>query len=52
MVSAAVNRKLAIVRKTLAALCAEASDARGELLEIAIVILMILKLVISSMRYV
>ena len=50
-VSAAVDRKLAIVRDTYAALYAEASDARGELLEIAIVFLIVLELVVALMRH-
>ncbi|MEI6321990.1 MAG: hypothetical protein WCP60_02660 [bacterium] len=52
MVGAAVDRKLSIVRDTYAALYAEASDARGELLEIAIVILIILELAVALMRHV
>ena len=50
-VSAAVDRKLSIVRETYAALYAEASDARGELLEIAIVFLIILELVVALLRH-
>ena len=50
-VSAAVDRKLSIVRDTYAALYAEASDARGELLEIAIVFLIILELVVALLRH-
>jgi hypothetical protein len=49
-VGAAVDRKLAIVRDTYAALYAEASDARGELLEIAIVILILLELAVALLR--
>lgn len=50
-VSAAVERKLAIVRDTYAALFSEASGARAELLEAAIVLLIILEIVISLIRY-
>ena len=50
-VSAAVDRKLSIVRDTYAALYAEASDARGELLEIAIVFLIVLELVVALLRH-
>ena len=50
-VSAAVDRKLSIVRDTYAALYAEASDARGELLEIAIVFLIVLELAVALLRH-
>ena len=50
-VSAAVDRKLSIVRDTYAALYAEASDARGEMLEIAIVFLIVLELVVAILRH-
>lgn len=50
-VSAAVDRKLSIVRDTYAALYAEASDARGELLEIAIVFLIVLELIVAVLRH-
>ncbi len=50
-VSAAVDRKLSIVRDTYAALYAEASDARGEMLEIAIVLLIVLELVVAILRH-
>lgn len=50
-VSAAVERKLAIVRDTYAALFSEASGARAELLETAIILLIIVEIVISLIRY-
>ena len=50
-VSEGVDRKLAIVRDTYAALYAEASDALGELVEIAIVFLIVLELVVALMRH-
>jgi hypothetical protein len=50
-VSAAVERKLSIVRDTYAALFSEASGARAELLEMAIILLIILEIVISLIRY-
>jgi hypothetical protein len=49
-VSASVERKLAIVRDTYAALFAEASGARAELLEAAIVLLIILEIAIMLLR--
>jgi hypothetical protein len=49
-VGAAVDRKLGIVRDTYAALYAEASDARGELLEVAIVLLILLELAVALLR--
>ena len=51
-VSAAVDRKLSIVRDTYAALYAEASDSRGELLEVAIVLLIVIEIVIALVRHV
>jgi hypothetical protein len=50
-VSAAVDRKIAIVRDTYAALYAESLDARGVLLEIAIVVLIILELGVAIFRH-
>ena len=50
-VSAAVDRKLAIVRDTYAALYAEASGSRGELLEVAIVVLIVIEIAIALMRH-
>jgi hypothetical protein len=46
-VSAAVNRKLAIIRDTYTALHDEASSARAELMEAAIVVLIVLELVVA-----
>ena len=50
-VSAAVDRKLSIVRDTYAALYAEASGSRGELLEVAIVVLIVIEIAIALMRH-
>jgi len=50
-VSAAVDRKLSIVRDTYDALYAEASGSRGELLEVAIVILIVIEIVIALIRH-
>lgn len=50
-VSAAVDRKLAIVRDTYAALHDEASGARGELLEAAIIILIVIEIAIALIRH-
>jgi hypothetical protein len=50
-VSAAVNRKLSIVRDTYAALYSEASGSRGELLEVAIIFLIVLEIVIALMHH-
>ena len=49
--SSSVNRKLAIVRDTYAALYEEASSRRAELLEIAIVLLIVLEVVLSLLRH-
>jgi len=49
-VGAAVNRKLAIIRDTYAALYEEASGARGELLEFAVVILIVIEIAIALIR--
>jgi hypothetical protein len=46
-VSAAVDRKLAIIRDTYAALYSEASGGRSELLEIATLLLIVLEVLIS-----
>jgi hypothetical protein len=46
-VSAAVDRKLAIIRDTYAALYSEASSGRAELLEIGILALIVLEIVLS-----
>lgn len=45
--SASVDRKLAIIRDTYAALYAEASSRRSELLEITIVVLIVLEILVS-----
>ena len=50
-VSAAVDRKLSIVRDTYAALYSEASGSRGELLEVAIVLLIVIEIVIALLRH-
>jgi len=50
-VSAAVDRKLSIVRDTYAALYAEATGSRGELLEVAIVILIVIEIAIALLRH-
>lgn len=50
-VSDAVNRKLAIIRDTYAALYDEAADTRGELLEIAIVVLIVAELLLALLRH-
>jgi hypothetical protein len=50
-VSAAVDRKLAIVRETYTALHGEAAGARAELLEIAILALIALEIVLSLVRH-
>jgi hypothetical protein len=50
-ISAAVDRKLSIVRDTYAALYAEASGSRGELLEVAIVVLIVIEITIALIRH-
>jgi hypothetical protein len=49
--SASVDRKLTIVRDTYAALYEEASSRRAELLEIAIVLLIVIEVVLTLSRY-
>jgi hypothetical protein len=49
-VSAAVDRKLSIIRDTYAALYDEASSSRSELLEIAIVVLIVVEVVLALLR--
>jgi len=49
-VSAAVERKLAIIRDTYAALYSEASSRRAELLEVSIVLLIVIEIVLSLVR--
>ena len=50
-VSASVQGKLAIIRDTYAALYAEASSARGELLEFAIILLIVIEIGIALVRH-
>ena len=47
VVSAAVDRKLAIIRDTYAALYDEASGARGALMELAILLLIVIEIVLA-----
>jgi hypothetical protein len=49
-ISAAVDRKLAIIRDTYAALYDEASSRRAEILEIAIVILIAVEIALAVSR--
>lgn len=49
--SAAVDSKLSIIRDTYAALYEEASGARGELLEVAIILLIVIEIVIALIRH-
>lgn len=49
-VSAAVDRKLAIIRDTYAALYDEASSRRAEILEIAIVLLILIEIFLAALR--
>ncbi|HYZ32498.1 MAG TPA: hypothetical protein VE684_09485 [Crenalkalicoccus sp.] len=51
VVSAAVERKLAIIRDTYGALYEEASGSRAELLEIAVLLLIALEVVLSVLRH-
>ncbi len=50
LVTAAVHRKLAIIRETYTALYNEASSARTELLEVAILLLIFIELVLALTR--
>jgi hypothetical protein len=50
-VSAAVDRKLAIVRETYTALHGEAAGARAELLEVAILALIAMEILLSLVRH-
>lgn len=50
-VTAAVNRKLAIIRETYTALYEEAAGARAELLEIAIVALIVVEVAMALLRH-
>ena len=49
-VSAAVNRKLSIIRDTYTALYDEASSSRSELMEIAIIVLIAVEIVLAVVR--
>jgi hypothetical protein len=49
-VSAAVDRKLAIIRDTYSALYDEASSSRAELLEVLIVLLIVVEIVLALIR--
>lgn len=49
-VSAAVDRKLSIIRDAYSALYSEASGGRAELLEIAILVLIAIEIVLSFVR--
>ena len=49
-VSGAVNRKLAIIRDTYTALYDEASSSRAELLELAILLLILVEIVLAVIR--
>jgi hypothetical protein len=49
-VGAAVDRKLAIIRDTYAALYEEASSSRAELLEVAILLLIVVEIVLAVLR--
>ena len=49
--SAAVDRKLAIIRDTYGALYEEASSRRAELLELAIVVLIVLEIVLALVQH-
>ncbi len=50
-VTAAVNRKLAIIRETYTALYDEAASARAEILEIAIVFLILFEIVMALVKH-
>jgi hypothetical protein len=51
VVSAAVDRKLAIIRDTYAALYEEASGGRAALMELAIVVLIVAEIVLALVRH-
>ncbi len=51
LVSAAVERKLAIIRDTYAALYDEASSARSELMEVAVIALILVEVVLGLLRH-
>jgi uncharacterized Rmd1/YagE family protein len=50
LVTAAVNRKLAIIRDTYSALYDEASSSRSELMEMAVILLIMLEVVLALVR--
>ena len=50
-VSKAVDRKLAIVREIYTALQSDAAGARGELIEIAVLVLIAIEIVLSLVRH-
>lgn len=50
-INAAVDRKLAIIRDTYAALYEEASSRRAEILEIAIVLLIVIEIALAILRH-
>jgi uncharacterized Rmd1/YagE family protein len=50
-VSAAVDRKLSIIRDTYTALYEEASAGRAELMELAILVLIALEIVLALLRH-
>jgi len=50
-VSKAVDRKLAIIRDSYAALYEEASSKRGELMELAIIVLIVVEIVLAVVRH-
>lgn len=51
LVSAAVERKLAIIRDTYSALYDEASSARSELMEVAVIVLILVEVVLALLRH-
>ncbi len=51
LVTAAVNRKIAIIRDTYQALYDEASSARSELMEIAVILLILSEVVLALIRH-
>ncbi|MBV9537925.1 MAG: hypothetical protein JOY70_03210 [Acidisphaera sp.] len=51
LVTAAVNRKLAIVRDTYQALYDEASSARSEVMEVAVILLILAEVVLALLRH-
>jgi hypothetical protein len=51
LLGAAVDRKLAIIRDTYTALYDEASSSRAELLELAIIVLIIIEIVLALMSF-